>query len=280
MKILEAYKEFSDNYLLIRQYSPVTVDGYWWVIKSFIEFTGNIEVEKITIELLNAWIRYTQDKGNTKSTVATNIARMRIFIHYLNLAGYTTIRKESLALPKIPRHLPEYVTLEQVNRMIDFAPSLRDKTIVSMFFSTGMRNSELRSLLKGQVSSKNIVIKEGKGMRDRMCYMDDRTRNFLDRYLNSRVDSSPFVFVTNENRQIASSTMRYIITNVARHAGLSHITPHQFRHGLATHLMKQGMPTRMIQKILGHQNLQTTEMYLHVTDREMSKKYESIMESR
>ncbi len=148
MTTLDAFGEFSRNYLAIRGYSQVTVDGYWWVIKSFTESAGNIETKDITATQVGEWIFYMEDKGNTKSTIHTNVSRFKVFIGYLNLQGWCELDHTLIKAPKQPRTLPKYTTSEAIDKMIMYAPSIRDKAIISVLFSTALRNSELRNLIR------------------------------------------------------------------------------------------------------------------------------------
>lgn len=278
MAILGAYSDFVKNYLQVRQYSPATVDGYWWVIKSLVKSLGDIKTQDITIDRIHEWIRYMESIGSTEATIASNIARLRVFIDYLNLRRLCKVKKDDIYLPKMPLVLPKYVRKEDVDRIIDFAGSIRDQAILSILFSTGLRNSELRNLLRGQVQDKTIIVRQGKGMRDRTVLMDERSKELLKRYDQSRVDKSSFLFTTRRGGQIAKSTLRYIVVNASKKCGLQAISPHQFRHGMASHLMKEGMPTKMIQELLGHQTIATTERHLHTDKRDIREKYDNIMQ--
>lgn len=277
MTVLEAFTDFTHNYLEVRQYSKVTIDGYWWVIRSYIQCHGNCDTTKLTKDAYIAWVHYMNDKGNTATTVTSNISRMRIFIDYLNLLGLCPLKKADIIVPKKQKRLPRYVTPETVEILIQNASNVRDRAIISLLFATGIRSSELRNLKRDDVVGMEVSIHEGKGMRDRITYLDERTRQLLDTYFLTRFDKSPYLFVSSVGRQLAKSTLRAIIDKLCKKSGLEHIHPHMFRHGIATYLLQQGMNVRMIQKMLGHSDLTTTEIYLHVKDIELKSKHYELM---
>lgn len=277
MTILEAFTDFTHNYLEVRQYSKETIDGYWWVIRSYIQCNGNTDTQELTLDAFNKWVLFMKKKQNTYTTIMSNISRIRIFVDYLNLLDLCPLSKSDIRVPKKRKTLPKYVTPETVEILIQTASNVRDRAIVAMLFSTGMRSSELRNLQREHIDGMEVSIHEGKGMRDRTTYMDERTRELLDVYFMTRFDRSHYVFVTSTGRQLGKSTLRAILNTLCKKAGLEHIHPHMFRHGIATYLLQQGMNLRMIQKFLGHSDLATTEQYLHVKDIELKSKHQELL---
>jgi site-specific recombinase XerD len=265
MKILEAYKEFSVNYLQARAYSPVTISGYWWIVKSFVEAVGNIDTSHIEMEHVSAWIGYMQSKGNTKMTVSGNMGRFRVFIEYLNLQGHCYLSKELIRPPRKPKTIPKYSTQDEIELMVRHAASIRDKAIISLLFSTGIRNSELRNLLVSDYEFDRITIREGKNSKGRVALISQRAKTYLDLYLEGRTDDLPYLFRSNLNNKIANSSLRSILATASQKAGVKHTSPHTIRHGFATHLLNNQANIRVVQEAMGHEDIRTTQHYTHVT---------------
>jgi Site-specific recombinase XerD len=278
MKILDAFAEFTRNYLQVRQSSSVTIDGYWWVIKSFINVNGNIPVCELDQQAFGCWVEGMIAKGNTKSSISSNIARFKVFIKYLELAHECKLSASSIKTPRAPKTLPKYVTAETVQKLIQNASNARDKAIIALLFSSGLRSNEIRTLERRQIKNKTISVSGGKGDRDRITYMDDRARQLLNFYFMTRFDKSPYVFTSAWGNQLGKSTLRAIIDKACKQAGTEHLSPHMFRHGIATHLLDQGMNIRMIQKLLGHSYISTTQIYLHVKDLDLEKSYNKCLD--
>lgn len=278
MKVLEAYAEFSRNYLMARMYSQQTIDGYWWVIRSFVQSAGNLETTDINISVYSDWIQFMDGKGNTKATIHSNVSRFRVFIEYLNLQELCYLGKEQIVPPRKPRSLPKFTTPETVDKMISHSNSVRDKAIVAVFFSTGLRNAELRNLKINDIYDRDVLVNQGKGLRDRVVRLDNRSFDLLSAYMASRMDSAEYLFISNRGQPIASSTMRYIIAAATQRAGLPKTHPHAIRHGTATHMLRGGANIRIIQDYLGHQNVSTTELYTHVTNEDVKKSHSDIFD--
>lgn len=275
--ILEAFGEFEEHYLAARLYSDKTIVGYYWVVKSFVDCHGDLGISDITKFSLTQWSAHMLSKGNSQSTIVSHLSRFKVFIYYLIETRSMNITKRDVYVPKKPKTLPRHVRPTDVESMISAAGTIRDQAIVAFLFSTGARNSEVRNMLLKDVHGLEVCIRQGKGLRDRITYMDTRAKGLLDRYITSRVDTSPHLFISSRGDQIAQSTFRYIVATAAKRAGLDPVNPHMFRHGLATHLMREGMPTRMIQKLLGHSHLATTELYMHVSDSDLRNQHSRIM---
>jgi integrase/recombinase XerC/integrase/recombinase XerD len=275
VKVLQGFSLFTRDYLAMRGYSQITVDGYWWVIKSFVDAVGNIDTTDIDRAKIGEWFMYMEDKGNTRSTIHSNVSRLRVFIEYLNLDGLCRLRKDEVVLPRKPKTLPQYSTKSNVDSMIAYAPSIRDKAIIAVLFSTALRNSELRNLKKINIIGNEVMVKAGKGLKDRMVLLDNRSLQLLERYYLSRVDNSPYVFVA-RGHAIAKSTLRYIVAHAAKLAGCPGARPHGIRHGSATYMMQQGAHLRVIQDYLGHSDPKITELYTHLSGEDIKLAHKKI----
>jgi site-specific recombinase XerD len=280
MKITEAFREFHEHYLTVRLYSPETVKGYRWVLHSFIEANGEIETDELGKETVDAWVSFMHKKGLSQSTMVSNLSRFKVFAMFVSQAGWSPIRKNDIFVPKKPKTLPKGIPPEQVDRMLEVCKCIRDKALISFLFSTGVRNTELREMKRTDVDGISVKVNQGKGMRDRVTFMDERTRKLLDIYQMSRVDYCPYLFITSRNTKLPNASLRYILSETSERAGLGRVSPHMFRHGVATHLMENGMPARMIQEFLGHSYLSTTQIYMHVSPDKLKNQHSRILSAK
>lgn len=280
--ILEAYSDFSRDYLMARCYSPKTIDTYWFAVKSFIDSAGNIKCIDLDLPTYSKWVQYMQEKGNKKLTIHTNISRFRIFIEYLNLQGWCFLGKEQIKLPKKPRSNVKYATKDEVEILITHANGIRNKALIAVMFSGAFRNAEIRNLRKSDIINADARIEHGKGDKDRVVFLSDTARDLLNKYWASRTDNLPWAFVAGEDHtaaKVASSTLRYIFAETCRRAGISPISPKMVRHGTATELMKNKMHIRYIQEYLGHEFVTTTQIYTHIEPKDLRNEALKILNS-
>lgn len=280
--ILEAYSDFSRDYLIARCYSPKTIDTYWFSVKSFVQSSGNIKCLDLDLKVYSEWVHFMQEKGNKKLTIHTNISRFRIFVEYLNLQGWCFLGKEQIKLPKKPKSNVKYATKDDIETLIARANGVRNKALIAVMFDTGLRNSEVRNLKRSDITGSDVHVEHGKGDKDRIIFLGDRAKKLLDRYWASRTDNLPWAFVAKEDEvatKIASSTLRYIFAKSCERAGISPISPKTVRHGTATELMKNKMHIRYIQEYLGHEFVTTTQIYTHIEPKDLREEALKILNS-
>lgn len=274
--VLQAFSEFSRNYLMARCFSQKYIDQHWWAVRSFVEANGDILTSAINETTHAAWVEHMSKKGNAKTTIHTNVSNFRLFIGYLNLKGLCELTKDQIKAPRRPKTIPKYVDKQKVEAMIQTACSVRDKAIVAVMFSTGLRNSELRALKRSDIQGDTVRV-YGKGDKEDTVFLDTKAKGLLDQYWASRTDKSVFAFVSNRGGKIACSTLRYIYAHLSSRAGIDHVSPHQVRHGTGTHLMRGGMHIRSIQEYLRHEYVTTTELYTHIDKIDLKQDFARIM---
>ena len=158
--------------------------------------------------------------------------------------------------------------------MIDNAFSLRNKFVISLLYSSGIRLSELLSLNRDSIKNKSFTV-IGKGKKRRLCFIDDRTEKLMDEYLKSRDDDSPALIVSNIYKDRMSPTnIQLLIRNSAKRAGIERrVTPHMLRHSFATNFTRNNGNIRYLSRLLGHSDINTTMIYTHVVDNDLYKQY-------
>lgn len=220
---------------------------------------------------------------------------LRSFLKWLIKNDYVVLQPEKLEVPKNKDHSLKFLDSEQIGRLLNqpilsTEIGIRDKVILELLFSTGLRVSELVSLNRDQI---NLKTREfgiiGKGGRTRLVFISKSAAEFLDRYLTGRVDHYRPLFIhysgkksvveSDDSVRLTSRSVQYMLKKYVTQAKLPVLaTPHTLRHSMATDLLRSGADLRSVQEILGHKNIATTQIYTHVTDarlREVHDKFHS-----
>ncbi|MEK7062272.1 MAG: site-specific tyrosine recombinase/integron integrase [Patescibacteria group bacterium] len=276
------------NYLEIeKNRSLKTRENYERYLKVFFKFSGiknekDINVDKIKNFRLHL-ARMKNDKGEylKKTTQAYYIIALRNFLKYLIKNDYNVLSPDKIELPKIPERQIKIVEYKDMERLLN-APqdndlkSLRDKAILEMLFSTGLRISELCSLDRRIDIGRGEITVRGKGGKIRVVFLSDRAKKALKNYLDKRGDVEEALFVSlNKNSskiigRILPRTAQRLVDFYSRKAGIfERISPHQLRHQFATDLLIGGADLRSVQELLGHSNISTTQIYTHLTNKEL-----------
>lgn len=297
---------FSDYIRIEKNYSLKTVEEYQrdlWQLCDFLtgtglpdEYNGYYELDcrivngepsisTITINDLRDFFDYCYQRGLKKASIERKIASIKSFFLYLyrsdkiesNPAGRITFPKRESRLPKF-LYLKEYDALMKfpVNNLFD----ARDRALISLFFSTGCRISEIQESSVSDLDMNSGRLKvTGKGSKDRIVFLTEEAHGCMNAYMKLRTEkygkvSGP-IFVNRFGRKITIRGMYDIIIKRGRAAGLSHkLTPHTLRHSFATELLNRGADIRAVQEMLGHSSLSTTQVYTHTTKDRLKKVYE------
>lgn len=288
------------EYLEIEQNrSQKTIANYHHYLMRFVEFAGDIDVVKITPELLRKyrlWLnRFHNDAGHEISATTQNyyLIALRSFLKFCSKRSITTMAPEKVELARTKRKQVTFLTPDELTVLfaqpdVNTKSGTRDRTILELLFSGGLRVSELVSLNTNDVSTKRReFMVRGKGQKDRPIFMSEAAATWIDAYKATRTDSSPALFIRySGNRQQDTSgdflrltprSVQRLISRYAKLAGITKkVTPHTLRHSFATDLLINGADIRSVQTMLGHSDISTTQIYTHITDphlKEVHKKF-------
>ncbi len=296
MYVSELIIDFLEHLEIERGRSQKTCENYHLYLNRVIEFNGDLPVSKLSGEFVRKWRlwlnRYKNDNGFSLSptTQSYHLIALRSFLGYCAKRDIECLSPSKIELPKTTRPQVTFLTTEEIKRMLEIIPvnsetGLRDRAIVELLFSSGLRVSELAGLDRDHVNTKRREFTvRGKGQKDRPVYIGVITAAHISEYLALRRDSLPPLFISyrdNQQKQLDNSgnfrrltprSIQRLIRGYALRAGITkHVSPHTMRHSFATDLLINGADIRSVQSLLGHSNIATTQVYTHITDQHLKE---------
>lgn len=268
-QIIEDYRA----YLEIKGYSDSTIRQYLYDVKLLTKFLKAPPWKVGSRDLMLFLIHLRKDRNYKPTTLLRKISSLRTFYAFLRKRGIVhDSPMEAIERPKLPKRLPTFLTREEVGKLLEVADKFRDKLIIRLLYVTGLRVSEAVNLTWADVNfdKGEIRVRKGKGAKERIVLIDPQTLKMLQEF-KRRV--SP---MSDEDRVLGISirTVQYIVKTLRDRAGLNKkVTPHVLRHSFATSLLEAGVDIRIIQELLGHSSLNTTQIYTHVTREHLRKEY-------
>jgi len=299
MFVSEALTDFLEHLEIEGGRSQNTIRNYSLYLERFIEFAGDIEVVKITSEMIRRyrlWLnRYKNDNDGKELSILTqsyHLIALRGFLTYLSRRDIPSLSADKIILPKTVRKQVTFLQYDEVVNLIDNIPldseqGLRDRAIIELLFSSGLRVSELVNLNRDHINLKRReFMVRGKGQKDRPVFISQHAAEQVENYLQARQDSLPALFlsysrrstkptVSGDYRRLSARSIQRMISHYARLAGITkHVSPHTMRHSFATDLLMNGADLRSVQSLLGHSSISTTQVYTHVTDQHLKDIHE------
>ncbi|ALM75295.1 site-specific tyrosine recombinase/integron integrase [Thermococcus barophilus] len=270
-----------EMYLELEGKSQNTVRMYSYYVKKFLE-EGNDLNARSALRFLAVLKR----SGYSNRSLNLVVQALKAYFRFEGLEE----EAEKIKSPKVPRSLPKSLTKEEVKKLLSVIPPTRkrDRLIVLLLYGSGLRVSELCNLKINDVDFKRslIIVRGGKGGKDRIVPVPGALLKEIEDYLKMRNDDSEYLLVEERRSRkdrLSPKTVWYILNKYGKKAGIK-VTPHMLRHSFATHMLENGIDIRVIQEILGHSNLSTTQIYTKVTvehlrrAQEKAKLIESLIE--
>ncbi|MCW1948896.1 MAG: tyrosine-type recombinase/integrase [Candidatus Shapirobacteria bacterium] len=296
-------RHFLEHLEIERNCSKLTIRNYEHYLGVLIDFlTTNKKIENPTVDDLTAenirefrlyLSRQKGTKGEMKLvTQGYYVISLRSFLKWLVKNDMEVLQPEKLDVPKVKDHSLKFLSEEQMTRLLNqplnsAKNGLRDRSILELLFSTGLRVSELVSLNREQI---NLNTREfgviGKGGRLRVVFITKHAAEWIDKYLKSRMDHYKPLFIRDlrpkeeiglldEETRLTARSVQRLVKKYVRQANLPvAATPHTLRHSMATDLLQRGADLRSVQELLGHKNIATTQIYTHVTDARLREVHE------
>ncbi len=283
-------RQFLEHTEIERGRALKTIENYDHYLTRFLTFSkakNAKDIDESLIREFRLWLN-RQSTGNNRATRQTlskktqnyYMIALRAFLKFLAKKGIKSLSPEVIELAKVPERHLDLISPSELTRLLD-APkgddliSLRDRAILELFFSTGLRVSELASLTNDLDLKADEFSIRGKGSKVRVVFLSDEAKDALKKYLAARKDMSDAMFVSvggeskkKEPTQLTRRSIERLVKKYAIKAGISKkVTPHVIRHSFATDLLSNGADIRSVQMLLGHANISTTQIYTHVTDK-------------
>ncbi len=289
-----AIDRFIHHLKVERNASPLTLKSYSEDLESLLEFFTNVPpktvpaVSEVTVSRLREYVSYLHDCGYAKTTIARRLACLRSFFRYCRreklIHGNPA---QALRTPRTGRKLPHFLSTEQVTTLLEAPPAntpagLRDRAILEVFYSSGLRVAELAGLNVADWDEEAGILRVmGKGRKERIAPVGSYAAKALRDWIAVRkpaesasADHREALFLNRFGKRLTTRSVARMLEKHLKVAGLDPRTsPHTLRHSFATHLLDGGADLRSVQELLGHKSLTTTQIYTHVSTRRLRETY-------
>lgn len=249
--------------LKLRGFSPLTVRNYVFFVDKFLK-SSNKPLEQLDQDDVKLYLSGLFDT-KSKNTIMLAAAALKFYYKEVLKKDFGDIR-----MPKKDKRLPEVLTKEEVKNLIESADNIKSKLMISFLYSGGLRVSELVNLKIDEINLDDNTgwVRRGKGSKDRLFVISEGLCNDLKLYLKNKENK----YLFSKDKPLTPRNIQKIIFKLRDKAGIKKkVTPHTLRHSFATHLLEQGTDIRMIQVMLGHASLNTTQVYAHVSSDQIKK---------
>jgi len=282
----EYIKKFENNLLNIRNYSKNTINSYLKDIYEFNNYCYDLLEPKE--EEIEEFLSDLNKKGLTKKTIARKISSLKSFYKYLVYEeDIDTNFFSEIKTPKKEATLPKFLSEEEVMKILEVVKrndeiGLRDNLIIELLYSTGIRVSEVVNIKIKDINFDDKLIRiYGKGNKVRIAPYGSYCEIALAKYLKEAYPilnkkNSNYLILNKNGEVLSTRYVRIILDNLVKKAGINkHVNPHMLRHSMATHLLNRGSDLVSVKDMLGHENLNTTSIYTHVTMESLKKVYDN-----
>jgi site-specific recombinase XerD len=294
MDINKLLTDFLEYLEIERNRSQKTIENYHHYLGRFLEWGKFKKPSDINLEKVRQFRlylnRYKDEKGHELKKITQNYYSIAIrnFLKYLAKRDIPSLPAEKIEVGKNPAASIEFLSNEELNRLLDNASgtnlqALRDRSILELLFSAGLRVSELVNINREQLNLKNQEFSvRGKGDKVRVVFISDSAKEALQKYLKGRQDMDPALFIRfpkkglnegkKDNLRLTPRSIQRIVKHYAAKAGIvKDVHPHTLRHSFATDLLQNGADIRSVQAMLGHSSITTTQIYTHVTNQQLKE---------
>lgn len=265
--------------LQLRGRSQHTLKNYRYILILFLEWLGEKPLSEVTTADLRRWLMEERQPRNKQSSVAHDVVVLRSMFNWLHREEYLDRNPAArLDVPRISARLPKHLTHEEIERLREACRRPRDRAILEMLYSTGVRVSELIGMDRRRVDwhAREVSV-VGKGDKERVVQFSTLAAIWTQRYLSGRQDDHPALFLSNYRRRISKASVERLMKVLGDRAGLDErVWPHKLRHTFATHMLEAGVPLPVIQEAMGHNSVATTQIYAHLSLQQRREHYRRV----
>jgi len=261
------------DHMVARNKSPKTIKTFRSILNKFIKYIGDKDLKDINIQDIDGFLAFLRRNGYSPKSIYTAAVALKRFLEYHEIIEPL----KNFEYPRRPSTLPRFLTYEEVYKMIDVAERIRDKLIIMLLYTTGIRVSELVNIKIMDINfEKNSIRVYGKGGKEREVFFSRHVKPLLKKIIRRR-HPTEYLFKSRGDKHISYVTVERIVRKIALKAGIyKKVTPHILRHSFATHALMKGMNLREIQELLGHASLKNTQIYAHIVRRKLYEDYSKI----
>ena len=269
-------------------YSDETIDNYKRDLNNYRDYLNKKKINYKTINKLEIldYLKYLDNSSLSNKSISRHLSSLRTFYNYLvEIKEIDSNVFKRVRNPKVEKKLPNYLSIGEVEEILnsikeDTKEDIRNKCIFEIMYSCGLRVSEVSYLKVSNIDFREHTIRiMGKGSKERIVYYGEYLKDILDKYMKVRDEflikgNIEYLFVNSKGDILSRESIAYIINKIEKKSLINHkITPHVLRHSFATHLLDDGADLRSVQELLGHENLDTTEIYTHVSNERLRAVY-------
>lgn len=289
MKIDEAIEKFLEYLGKELNYADATIIDYKSDLIIYRDYLNIKKIDYLSIkkEEVIYFLKYLDELKYSNKSISRYLSAIRSFYNFLvevKLLDNNVFRR--IKNPKVEKKLPNYLSIVEVENLLDSIDEeaidgIKNKCIFELLYSSGLRVSELSNIkLKDLDLNNNSIRVIGKGNKERIVYFGGAAKKILEKYLNIRHEllksgECDYLFLNKFGKKLSRGSIEHIIDKIAIKGKINHkISPHTLRHSFATHLLDNGADIRSVQELLGHENLNTTEIYTHISNERLRNAYE------
>ena len=288
-------REYCDHLLMVKNYSEKTVDSYQKDIDIFFDYINNEGVlfDKVDAMIVRNFLMTEISRGISKRSCQRRMSALRGFYDFMIKKGYVTLNPfRFVKSPKSEIRYPRVLFLDEIDELFDANKKrdddlmIRDQAILELLYASGLRASELVGLTAREIDySQRIIRVFGKGKKERIVPFSKTASNAMVKYAkelrpvlaarNKDPRPSEKFFLNASGRGLTVRGLEFILTEIQNKTGIHlNLHPHELRHSFATHLLEKGADLRMIQELLGHESIDTTQVYTHITKKNLQEQYD------
>ena len=281
MQILSEYLDFLE---IEKGLAENTLEAYRRDLSDFLNFCGNIEINSIQRAKINSYVRNLHEKQFSATSIMRKIASLRGFFKWTCVNEITCTNPAlTLEQPKVTKKLPKVLTVEEINNLLNQDLSKLHRVVTELLYGCGLRVSELVNLKITDYDLKSKFLEcTGKGSKDRIVPLGKKAiqaiKNFLPErdYLLKKFNlQTKYLLINDKGKRVTRQEVYTFIHEQGKKLHKS-ISPHTLRHSFATHLLENGADLRVVQELLGHSNVSTTQLYTHISKKRLKEVYFAI----
>lgn len=271
------------NHLSLSKSVP-TVEAYRYDVAKFLEYLYDKKVRRISsikAQSVTNYLGWAKSFGRSDASLNRYYMSIKAYNRFLRKARYLQFDfMEDVPIPRNKVKAPRIISIDEIELLlkqpdINTEPGMRDRCILELLYSSGLRASELCDLMIEDIVGQSVHIRSGKGSKTRTIPITQQARWWIGQYvIQHRGTERGSLFLTLQGKRVSSRLLYDIVKQHACKADLQDVTPHTLRHACATHLMDQGADIRMIQGVLGHSSIASTQRYTHLSSFKMQEMFQ------